>query len=112
MSTAAQQEVTTPVKAAKGDFVWHELRTTDAKGAEDFYTHVVGWQAKPSGDPGGMPYTIYKNGSTFAGEYQAVANMDLARCRLEEARDQPQRRRLAAAGGAQKADQLPVIDTQ
>jgi predicted enzyme related to lactoylglutathione lyase len=58
MSTAAQQEVTTPVKAAKGDFVWHELRTTDAKGAQDFYTHVVGWQAKPSGDPGGMPYTL------------------------------------------------------
>ena len=55
MSTAAQQEVTTPVKAAKGDFVWHELRTTDAKGAQDFYTHVVGWQAKPSGDPTGMP---------------------------------------------------------
>jgi predicted enzyme related to lactoylglutathione lyase len=46
MSTAAQQEVTTPVKAATGDFVWHELRTTDAKGAQDFYTHVVGWQAK------------------------------------------------------------------
>jgi hypothetical protein len=33
MSTAARQEVTTPVKAANGDFVWHELRTTDAKGA-------------------------------------------------------------------------------
>ena len=62
MSTAAQQEVTTPVKAATGDFVWHELRTTDAKGAQDFYTHVVGWQAKPSGDPGGMPYTLLSVG--------------------------------------------------
>src|SRR6204780_1697523 len=66
MSTAAQQEVTTPVKAAKGDFVWHELRTTDAKGAQDFYTHVVGWQAKPSGDPGGMPYTLLSVGDLGA----------------------------------------------
>ena len=63
MSTTAQQEVTTPVKSATGEFVWHELRTTDAKGAEEFYTHVVGWQAKPSGDPGGMPYTILSTGS-------------------------------------------------
>ena len=62
MSTAAQQEVTTPVKANTGDFVWHELRTTDAKGAQDFYTHVVGWQANPSGDPGGMPYTLLSVG--------------------------------------------------
>lgn len=57
MSTTVQ-EVTTPVKVKSGDFVWHELRTTDAKGAQDFYTHVVGWQAKSSGDPGGIPYTL------------------------------------------------------
>lgn len=58
MSTATQQETTTSAKAGTGDFVWHELRTTDAKGAEDFYTHVVGWRAKNSGDPGGIPYTL------------------------------------------------------
>ena len=52
MSTTAQQEVSTSVNVTTGDFVWHELRTTDAKGAEDFYTHVIGWQAKNSGDPG------------------------------------------------------------
>lgn len=54
-----------PTKSAKtgtGDFVWHELRTTDAKGAVDFYTHVVGWQAKSSGDPGGIPYTLLSVG--------------------------------------------------
>lgn len=45
-------------KPNRGDFVWHELRTTDLKGAEEFYTHVVGWQAKSSGDPGGVPYTL------------------------------------------------------
>ncbi len=58
MSTTAQQEVITPTAIKSGSFVWHELRTTDSKGATDFYTHVVGWQAKSSGDPGGVPYTI------------------------------------------------------
>ena len=62
MSTAAQQEPTTSAKPRTGDFVWHELRTTDAKGAEEFYTHVVGWQAKSAGDAGGMPYTILSVG--------------------------------------------------
>ena len=62
MSTVAQQQPNTSAKTSTGDFVWHELRTTDAKGAEDFYTHVVGWQAKGSGDPGGMPYTLLSTG--------------------------------------------------
>jgi uncharacterized protein len=62
MSTAAQQEVANPTAIKSGNFVWHELRTTDAKGAEDFYTHVVGWKAKGSGDPGGMPYTLLSAG--------------------------------------------------
>ncbi len=66
MSTKAQQEVTTPVNARKGDFVWYELRTTDAKAAEDFYTHVIGWQAKSSGDPGGIPYTLFSVGGLGA----------------------------------------------
>ena len=64
MSTTAQREVTKaptkpPTEPKTGDFVWHELRTTDAKGAEDFYTHVVGWQAKSSGDPGGVHYKLF-----------------------------------------------------
>jgi predicted enzyme related to lactoylglutathione lyase len=76
MSTTAQQEVTTPVKARTGDFVWHELRTTDAKGAEDFYTHVVGWQAKSSGDPGGIPYKLLSVGDlSTAGLMQLTPDM-------------------------------------
>ena len=58
MTTTAQQEVTTATQTTTGNFVWHELRTTDMKAAEAFYTHVVGWQAKGSGDPGGIPYTL------------------------------------------------------
>jgi uncharacterized protein len=58
MSTVAQQQSAAP-RTATGDFVWHELRTTDAKGAEEFYTHVIGWRTVSSGNPGGMPYTLF-----------------------------------------------------
>jgi uncharacterized protein len=74
MSTAAQQKPTTSPKT--GDFVWHELRTTDAKGAEQFYTHVVGWQPKGSGDPGGLPYTLLSVGDlNTAGLMQITPEM-------------------------------------
>src|SRR3984957_20921778 len=62
MTTTAQQDVITPTQTTTGNFVWHELRTTDMKAAEAFYTHVVGWQAKGSGDPGGIPYTLLSAG--------------------------------------------------
>ena len=76
MSTATQPILATPVKAATGDFVWHELRTTDAKGALEFYTHVVGWQATPSGDPGGIPYTLLSiGGYSTAGLMQLTPDM-------------------------------------
>jgi predicted enzyme related to lactoylglutathione lyase len=73
MSTTAQQEVTTPAKVSTGDFVWHELRTTDAQAATEFYTHVVGWKAVGSGDPGGMPYTLLATG-----EYSTAGLMQLS----------------------------------
>jgi predicted enzyme related to lactoylglutathione lyase len=59
MSTLAQPERSTSAQSSTGDFVWHELRTRDAKGALDFYMHVIGWQARSSGDPGGVPYTLF-----------------------------------------------------
>jgi hypothetical protein len=75
MSTATQ-EPTAPVTAKTGNFVWHELRTTDAQGAADFYTHVIGWQAKSSGDPGGMPYTLLSAGGfDLAGLMQLTPEM-------------------------------------
>lgn len=61
MSTIAQ-ELKTPASVTTGNFVWHELRTTDAKGAEAFYTHVIGWKTKESGDPGGVPYKLFSVG--------------------------------------------------
>lgn len=76
MSTVAQQTKTTSAKTGTGDFVWHELRTTDAKDAVEFYTHVVGWQAKSSGDPGGVPYTLLSVGDlSTAGLMQLTPQM-------------------------------------
>ena len=76
MSTTAQQEVTTPVTLKTGDFVWHELRTTDAKAATDFYTHVVGWKTMASGDPSGIPYTLLSVGDlSSAGLMQLTPEM-------------------------------------
>jgi uncharacterized protein len=76
MSTTAQQEVTTPAGTTTSNFVWHELRTTDAKGAEDFYSHVVGWKAGSSGDPGGIPYKLLSSGGfTTAGLMQLTPEM-------------------------------------
>jgi predicted enzyme related to lactoylglutathione lyase len=76
MSTTAQQEVTKPVSATTGNFVWYELMTTDAKGAEEFYNHVVGWQAKESGNPGGVPYKLFAVGDApVAGLMQLQPDM-------------------------------------
>lgn len=40
-----------------GKFVWHELLTSDAKAAEGFYSHVVGWGMLDAGMPD-MKYTM------------------------------------------------------
>lgn len=48
-----------------GNFSWNELVTTDIAKAGSFYTKLFGWEATPM--PGGMPYTIFKNGGDYAG---------------------------------------------
>ncbi len=76
MSTSAQQQTNPSPKTGTGDFVWHELRTTDTKGAQEFYTHVVGWQAKDFGDPAGVPYTLLSVGDlSTAGLMQLTPEM-------------------------------------
>ncbi|MBV8185207.1 MAG: VOC family protein [Hyphomicrobiales bacterium] len=45
------------MSSARGKFVWYELMTTDPKAAENFYSAVIGWDAKDAGMPG-MSYTI------------------------------------------------------
>jgi hypothetical protein len=45
-----------------GKFVWYEYMGNDLKAAVDFYTHVVGWNAKDSSMPG-MAYEILSAGT-------------------------------------------------
>jgi predicted enzyme related to lactoylglutathione lyase len=76
MSTATQQEVTIPATSRSGNFVWYELRTTDAKAAGEFYSHVIGWQTKGSGNPGGVPYMLFTiNGHDTAGLMELMPEM-------------------------------------
>jgi predicted enzyme related to lactoylglutathione lyase len=52
--------------AAAGDFVWHDLVTTDAAAARTFYGALFGWTFEPGDgvDPG---YTIVKHGKVPIG---------------------------------------------
>ena len=49
-----------------GDFVWHDLMTTDVAAAADFYSRVVGWSAAVSGMPGAS-YMLFSAGPTVVG---------------------------------------------
>lgn len=40
------------------NFIWYELLTDDIAAAQDFYTHVVGWQIGDSGIAG-IDYRIF-----------------------------------------------------
>ena len=46
----------------RGRFVWYDLMTTDAKGAQAFYPKVVGWGTEVWQGP--QPYTMWTNGGT------------------------------------------------
>src|SRR5208282_1379123 len=54
-----------------GKFVWIELMTSDPKAAEGFYSKVVGWSAKDSGQPG-MSYTLLSMGEMMMGGLMAI----------------------------------------
>jgi predicted enzyme related to lactoylglutathione lyase len=49
---------TTTDTALLGRVLWHELLTTDMKGAEKFYANVVGWTMKPFEQSGANAYDI------------------------------------------------------
>jgi predicted enzyme related to lactoylglutathione lyase len=54
----------------KGRFVWHELMTTDPKGAQAFYPAVTGWAAAPWGNDG--KYSLWMNGEAPVGGCMAL----------------------------------------
>lgn len=44
--------------AGRGQFVWHELMTTDTKSAAQFYSKLVGWKTKAWAEDGS--YTLFQ----------------------------------------------------
>jgi predicted enzyme related to lactoylglutathione lyase len=53
-----------------GSFIWYELMTSDAEGAERFYSEVVGWKVAPfggGGGEGGMDYRVLHAGEQGIG---------------------------------------------
>lgn len=64
----------TPVPASPapgaGDFTWHELATSDAKAAMDFYSKLVGWEVGPvhdMGAPAGLYHLFLHEGNQYGG---------------------------------------------
>ncbi len=51
---------------AHGTFIWYELLTTDPDAATDFYSKVVGWQARGARQPG-MDYRLWSIGDVDVG---------------------------------------------
>ncbi len=56
-----------------GDFSWHELATTDAKAAMEFYTKLLGWEAGPvhdmGADAGGNYHLFLHEGNQYGGMF-------------------------------------------
>ena len=56
-------------KSTGGNFLWHELLTTDSNAAIDFYKHVVGWNTQAYDFEGneGPAYTMWVAGNAPVG---------------------------------------------
>jgi predicted enzyme related to lactoylglutathione lyase len=54
-----------------GDFSWHELSTSDAKSAMDFYSKLFGWEVGPVHDMGDMGHyhLFLRDGNQYGGMY-------------------------------------------
>ncbi len=60
-----------------GEFSWHELATTDADAAFDFYQQLFGWEKTDAMDmgPDGMYQMYGRNGLTVGGMFRKPAQM-------------------------------------
>jgi predicted enzyme related to lactoylglutathione lyase len=55
-----------------GEFTWHELATSDAKAAMEFYTKLFGWETGPvhdMGGPAGNYHLFLRGGNQYGGMY-------------------------------------------
>lgn len=61
----------------RGEFSWHELASTDAAAALDFYSQVFGWELLDKHDMGpmGFYYIFGRNGMPIGGVFNRTADM-------------------------------------
>ena len=57
-----------------GEFIWYELCTDDADGAQAFYGDLLGWQVEDSGQPG-MDYRLLRAEDAETGEQSHVGGL-------------------------------------
>ena len=55
------EEKTMSNEKRSGHFVWYDLMTSDPTGAQDFYSKLIGWEARPW-EGGGEPYNLWTYG--------------------------------------------------
>ena len=66
-------------KHAPGAFCWAELTTTNAAGAKQFYTGLLGWKTEDDPIPGGGTYTmIRQDDGNVGGLYELNEQMRAA----------------------------------
>ena len=59
-----------------GEFSWHELATTDWKGALDFYSAVFGWEKMAEHDMGAMgKYVLFGSNGVHRGGTEGAAGL-------------------------------------
>lgn len=73
---------TPPFNPQVGQFSWHELATTDATKAFDFYSALFGWNKNGEMDMGeGGIYQMYGKGETmYGGMYKAGPDIPMSWC--------------------------------
>jgi len=61
----------------RGEFSWHELMTTDAKAALEFYSELFGWEKRNAHDMGpmGFYYLFGRNGQEIGGIFDKPADV-------------------------------------
>jgi hypothetical protein len=52
----------------RGDFIWYELMTTDSDAAQEFYSGLIGWTFKDSGQPD-MDYRLFSSATSEVGGF-------------------------------------------
>ena len=74
---SAEEDAGSEKPPKRGEFSWHELMTSDAKAALEFYSELFGWERGTEHDMGpmGSYYIINRNGAEIGGMFDKPADV-------------------------------------